>query len=110
WPPRGHAGARAPPRGRPPLRRGPGDGARAPVAAGGPTGHGVARLDRLSAPPSPDARRPPMGTILFTGFPGFLGSRLIPRVLERAPDDRAVCLVQGRFAAQAEERLAALES
>jgi thioester reductase-like protein len=50
-----------------------------------------------------------MGTILFTGFPGFLGSRLIPRVLERAPDDRAVCLVQARFAAQAKERVAALE-
>lgn len=50
-----------------------------------------------------------MGTILFTGFPGFLGSRLIPRVLERAPGDRAVCLVQARFAAQAKDRVAALE-
>jgi thioester reductase-like protein len=51
-----------------------------------------------------------MSTILFTGFPGFLGSRLIPRVLERAPDDRAVCLVQARFAAHAKERVAALEA
>jgi thioester reductase-like protein len=39
-----------------------------------------------------------MGTIFFTGFPGFLGVELLPRVLKRSPDDRAVCLVQRRFA------------
>lgn len=50
-----------------------------------------------------------MGSILFTGFPGFLGSRLIPRVLGRAPDDRVVCLVQARFARQAADRVAQLE-
>ena len=47
-----------------------------------------------------------MGTIFFTGFPGFLGVELLPRVLRRSPDDRAVCLVQGRFADLARQRVA----
>ena len=49
-------------------------------------------------------------TILFTGFPGFLGSELLPRVLARAPDAQALCVVQSRFAALARERAAAIES
>jgi thioester reductase-like protein len=44
-----------------------------------------------------------MATIFFTGFPGFLGSELLPRVLQRT-DDVAVCLVQPKFRALAEER------
>ena len=47
--------------------------------------------------------------IFFTGFPGFLGTELLPRVLRRAPDARAVCLVQPHFAAQARRRAAELE-
>lgn len=39
-----------------------------------------------------------MATVLFTGFPGFLGVQLLPRVLDRRPDDRAVCIVQSKFA------------
>lgn len=46
-----------------------------------------------------------MGTIFFTGFPGFLGVELLPRVLRRSPEDRAVCLVQGRFAGLARTRV-----
>lgn len=46
-----------------------------------------------------------MSILFFTGFPGFLGSALLPRVLERAPGARAVCLVQPRFAALARERV-----
>ena len=42
-------------------------------------------------------------TIFFTGFPGFLGSELLPRILERG-DDEALCLVQPKFRALAEER------
>jgi thioester reductase-like protein len=34
-------------------------------------------------------------SVLMTGFPGFLGSRLIPRILARTDTD-AVCLVQAR--------------
>jgi thioester reductase-like protein len=50
------------------------------------------------------------GTVLFTGFPGFLGSRLLPRVLRRAPEARAACLVQPKFESLAKERVAALEA
>ncbi len=42
-----------------------------------------------------------MPTLFFTGFPGFLGRELLPRVLERRPDDQAVCLVQEKFSAEA---------
>jgi nucleoside-diphosphate-sugar epimerase len=44
-----------------------------------------------------------MPAIFFTGFPGFLGSELLPRVLSRS-DDYALCLVQPKFRALAEER------
>ena len=47
-------------------------------------------------------------TIVVTGFPGFLGSRLLPRVLRRAPEARAICLVQPKFAAVASARVEAL--
>jgi thioester reductase-like protein len=42
-------------------------------------------------------------TIFFTGFPGFLGSELLPRVLARSGDE-ALCLVQPKFRAVAENR------
>jgi thioester reductase-like protein len=45
-----------------------------------------------------------MATIFFTGFPGFLGSELLPRVLARRPADVALCLVQPRFAPLARAR------
>jgi thioester reductase-like protein len=51
-----------------------------------------------------------MSTVLFTGFPGFLGTALLPRVLHRNPDDEAVCLVQQRFLPQAQDRVAELTS
>jgi len=46
-----------------------------------------------------------MGTIVFTGFPGFLASALLPRVLARDPDARAACLVQPKFADLARRRV-----
>lgn len=49
-------------------------------------------------------------TIVITGFPGFLGSRLLPRILRRAPGARAACLVQAKFASLAAERVSALEA
>jgi thioester reductase-like protein len=49
-----------------------------------------------------------MATIFFTGFPGFLGVELLPRVLGRRRDDRAVCLVQPKFAALARAKADAL--
>jgi thioester reductase-like protein len=36
--------------------------------------------------------------LFLTGFPGFLGSTLLPRLLADRPVDRAVCLVQPRWA------------
>ena len=43
------------------------------------------------APASPPRK------ILFTGFPGFIGARLLPRLLELNHDVEFVCLVQDRF-------------
>ena len=47
--------------------------------------------------------------LLMTGFPGFLGSALLPRLLARRPDVEAVCLVQPRHAALARSRVKELE-
>lgn len=44
-------------------------------------------------------------TILFTGFPGFLGTELLPRVLRRDADAVAVCLVQAAVIDLAERRV-----
>ena len=46
-----------------------------------------------------------MPALFLTGFPGFLGSELLPRLLARG-DDYAVCLVQPKFRALAEQRIA----
>ncbi|HSP15087.1 MAG TPA: SDR family oxidoreductase [Thermoanaerobaculia bacterium] len=45
-----------------------------------------------------------MSTIFFTGFPGFLGAELLPRLLRRSPDVRVRCLVQSKFAELARKR------
>lgn len=50
-----------------------------------------------------------MPSLFFTGFPGFLGSEMLPRILERG-DDHAVCLVQAKFRPLAEERARAIEA
>jgi nucleoside-diphosphate-sugar epimerase len=47
---------------------------------------------------------PSVPTLFFTGYPGFLGSELLPRLLSRAKDANAVCLVQPKFANLAHER------
>lgn len=49
-----------------------------------------------------------MPSILFTGYPGFLGASLLPRILARRPDATAVCLVQSKFARLAAEHRTAL--
>ncbi len=46
-----------------------------------------------------------MSTIFFTGFPGFLGSKLVPHVLRRDPDARVAALVQPKFADLARQRI-----
>jgi nucleoside-diphosphate-sugar epimerase len=46
-----------------------------------------------------------MSVLLMTGFPGFLGSALLPRLLARREGSRAICLVQARHLDTAQERL-----
>jgi nucleoside-diphosphate-sugar epimerase len=46
--------------------------------------------------------------LFFTGYPGFLGSELLPRLLRRRPEATALCLVQPKFAALARKRAAPL--
>jgi len=50
-----------------------------------------------------------MDTLLLTGFPGFLGSALLPRLLARRLGSQAVCVVQPQHLATARERIAELE-
>ncbi|MFC7045752.1 SDR family oxidoreductase [Halobacteriaceae archaeon GCM10025711] len=46
-----------------------------------------------------------MTTMFLTGFPGFLGSALVERLLDRTPDDVTVtCLVQAKYRDRAERR------
>ena len=45
---------------------------------------------------------------LVTGFPGFIGERLLPRLLELHPATEFKCLVQPRFRDHAENELARL--
>ena len=51
-----------------------------------------------------------VSNILFTGFPGFLGSELLPRVLSRSAENMALCLVQPKFLSAARQRAAAIVS
>ena len=50
-----------------------------------------------------------MSKIFFTGFPGFLGVELVPRVLARAPQSEVVCLIQSKFAALARRQAPEIE-
>lgn len=52
-----------------------------------------------------------MPTVFLTGFPGFLGSALVERLLDRYPVDTAiVCLVQAKFRPLAQQRADVIES
>jgi thioester reductase-like protein len=48
-------------------------------------------------------------TVLFTGFPGFIGLRLLPRLLELQPEARVACLVQEKFLELAKRGVLAIE-
>jgi thioester reductase-like protein len=51
-----------------------------------------------------------MSVLLMTGFPGFLGSALLPRLLARRTRARALVLVQPRYLEAARERVAEIEA
>lgn len=51
-----------------------------------------------------------MSTLLMTGFPGFLGSALLPRLLARRHGVTAVCLVQPRHLVTARHRVGEIEA
>lgn len=51
-----------------------------------------------------------MATHFFTGFPGFLGSELVPRVLARSPEEQVVCLIQKKFTDLALRRIQEIEA
>jgi len=52
-----------------------------------------------------------MTTIFLTGFPGFLGSALIERLLARNPQETTIsCLIQPKFRELAEARAAEIEA
>jgi thioester reductase-like protein len=50
-----------------------------------------------------------MNVLLMTGFPGFLASALLPKLLARRDGVRAVCLVQEHHLQEARTRVEALE-
>ena len=50
-----------------------------------------------------------MPKVLLTGFPGFLGSELVRRILARKGKPSVVCLVQPKFVTLAKKRLAEIE-
>jgi len=51
-----------------------------------------------------------MAALLITGFPGFLGSALLPRLLARREGARAICIVQTQHMATARARLDQIEA
>jgi thioester reductase-like protein len=52
-----------------------------------------------------------MPAVFLTGFPGFLGSALVGRLLDRHDEDTTVtCLIQSKYRAQAESRAADIEA
>jgi thioester reductase-like protein len=48
-------------------------------------------------------------TVLITGFPGFIGGRLVEALLEESPEARVVALVEPRMAEKAEQQAAKLD-
>ena len=63
-----------------------------------------------AAPRALDCHMPVGSTVLFTGFPGFIGARLLPRLLELQPGATFRCLVQEKFLGTAREGIAAIEA
>ena len=63
------------------------------------------KMKKEEAVKGPDAP-----AILLTGFPGFIGMRLAPRILELQPEARLECLVQEKFLGVARSAVEAIEA
>lgn len=50
-----------------------------------------------------------MTNVFLTGFPGFLGSALVERLLERHDEGTVTCLIQAKYASEAEQRRAEID-
>lgn len=50
------------------------------------------------------------GAVLMTGFPGFLGSALLPGILAKRKGAQVICVVQGRHMDAARAKLAEIEA
>lgn len=52
-----------------------------------------------------------MTTIFLTGFPGFLGSGLVPKLVDRTDTETTIrCLVQPKFREQADQRVSDIQA
>ena len=51
-----------------------------------------------------------MSAVLMTGFPGFLGSALLPGILAKRDGARVICVVQARHMDTAKDHLAEIEA
>ena len=51
-----------------------------------------------------------MSAVLMTGFPGFLGSALLPGILEKREQSSVICIVQARHMEEAKARLAEIQT
>jgi len=74
-----------------------------------PCGSTEAASRRTQVPADNNEQESAAMTVLMTGFPGFLGSALLPGILKRT-DDAAMCLVQSKFAALAKQRVTELST
>ncbi len=50
-----------------------------------------------------------MSRLLITGYPGFLASNLLPRILNQRADSQLLCLVEPRFMEVARQRLQSID-
>ena len=51
-----------------------------------------------------------MSAVLMTGFPGFLGSALLPGILAKREGSVVMCVVQARHMDEAKAKLAAIQA
>src|ERR1700709_1025213 len=66
-------------------------------------GHFAAGCHKRRARPRRLRDRMAGGLVFFTGFPGFIGRKLVARLLADAPDRRVAALVEDKMAGDARD-------